>query len=350
MELLSIGDLHTTDHTGSGGLAKYIENPDRFVMGEVQKVLDYGKTKGVNRAVFKGDICDGPRMSYEASLAFMDLIDSNPDFDFYMYLGNHDMYGETPEAGHSLQLLQRVYARSKNVRIFTVPKTIKIDEARVRFCPYPHMDFDRRALNFFHKEVWGSKSDSGRINKDDGLTKSKAVAIGGHLHTAHRIRNTDFVGTLYQTNFGEALPKYFAHIEFDTPDEYEVRLVKANPLYKLHTIVLQDRDDLKLIPTKPTDLVKLVIQDGADVGTADYAHLKNIAVLKNFKSKDDLAAVLTEDIKEGTELIIRTDDFFKSWIESLDEPVEMRQRIKGVRRRILNSFDNPKNKYHRRSV
>jgi hypothetical protein len=347
MELLSVGDLHTTDHTGSGGLAKYIENPDRFVMGEVQKVLDYGKRKGVLQVVFKGDICDGPRMSYEASLAFMDLIDANPDFEFYIYLGNHDMYGETPELGHSLQLLQRVYAKSKRVRIFTRPKTVMIDEVPVRFLPYPHMDFDKRALNFFHKEVYGSKSDSGRINNDKVLSKSRAVAVGGHLHTAHRIRNTDFVGTLYQTNFGEALPKYFAHIEFDSPHEYEIKLVKNNPLYKLHTVVLQDRGDLKYIPTAKTDLVKLVIQDGCDVGTQDYAHLKNIAVLKNFKSKDDLAAVLTEDIKEGTELIIRTDDFFKSWIESLDEPTEMRQRIKGVRRRILNSFDNPKNKYHR---
>lgn len=347
MELLSVGDLHTTDHTGSGGLAKYIENPDLFVMGEVQKVLDYGKAKDVRRVVFKGDLCDGPRMSYEGSLAFMDVIDSNPEFDFYLYLGNHDMYGETPAAGHSLQLLKRVYARSKNVHIYTTPKTVKIDDVRVRFCPYPNMDFDRRALNFFHKEVYGSKSDSGRLNREDSLSRSKAVAIGGHLHTAHRVRNSYFIGTLYQTNFGEQLPKYFAHIEFDTPDEYNVKLVKTDPKYKLHTVVLQSRDDLANIPTKRTDLVKLVIQDGADVSAEDYAHLKNIAVLKNFKSKDDLAAVLTEDIREGTELVIRTDDFFKEWVASLDVEESMRKRVRSIRRRIINSVQDPTQRYRR---
>jgi hypothetical protein len=347
MELLSVGDLHLTDHTGSGGLAKYIENPDQFVMGEVQKVLDYGKDKDVKRVVFKGDICNGPRMSYEGSLAFIDIIDSNPDFEFYLMLGNHDMYGETPATGHSLQLLRRLYARSSNVRIFTTAKTIKIDDVRVRFCPYPDMSFDRRALNFFHKEVYGSKSDSGRLNKEDSLSKSKAVALGGHLHTPHRVRNSFFVGTLYQTNFGEQLPKYFAHVEFDSPDEYEIKMVKVRPKYVLHTIVLQTRDDLANIPTKKTDLVKLVVQDGSDVSAEDYAHLSNIAILKNFKSKDDLAAVLTEDIREGTELVIRTDDFFKTWVEGLDVEEQMRKRVRSIRRRIINSVQDPSQRYRR---
>jgi hypothetical protein len=93
-----------------------------------------------------------------------------------------------------------------------------------------------------------------------------------------------------------------------------------------------------LIPRSRTDLVKLVIQDGADVSAADYSEFQNIVVIKNFKSKEDLKAVLLEDLAEGEELIVKTDDFFAVWLESLDVETRMRGRISDVRQRILNGI------------
>jgi len=346
MDLVTVGDLHLTDSTGSGGLAKYIEDPDLFVIGELGKAADYARRKDVETIALMGDVCDGPRMSYEAMMSLVDFFDAYTDRKFLVFLGNHDMYGEDASAGHSLQLLARIY-RGRHVKFFTKPKTIEIDGTPLRILPYPHTSFDVTALNLFHNEVYGSQGDSGRINKDEQLSKSKAVALGGHLHTAHRVRNTTFMGTLYQSNFGEKLPKYFAHVTFDSPDEHDVRLIKNDPKYKLHTVILQTRDDLANIPTRRTDLVKLVIQDGCDVSAEDYAHRKNIVVLKNFKTKADLAAVLTEDIKEGTQLVIRTDDFFREWIASLDVEEQMRKRVRSIRRRIINSVQDPRQRYKR---
>lgn len=334
MEAVGIGDLHMTTADGSGGLAKYIQNPNEMVVEECATVLQWSRKRGIKNCFFYGDVCDSPRMSYEALIAFTKFLSDNDDFMFYIILGNHDMYGETPETGHSLEVLQLLYSK-KNVRFITKPRTLDIDGAKVRFLPYPHENFDKNALNVFHKEVYGSKGDSGRVMEGDGMSKSKSVVVAGHLHTAHRVRNTYYSGTLYQTNFGESQDKYFHHIDFNGPSEYTVELVKHRPRYVLHNVVLQSRADLDTIPSGETNLVKLVVQDGADVSAADYANRPNIAIVKNFKSKEDLHAVLTEDLTEGKQLVVRTEDFFRAWLDAAEIENSMRKRVRQVRRRVL---------------
>lgn len=338
MQAIGIGDLHLTDIAGTGGLAKYIEQPDLMVCNEVRNVLKYAENQGITEIFQYGDVCQNPRMSYEAMLSLFDLLTENTQFNFHIIVGNHDMYGETPQTGHSLQVLQKMLMGYDHVRIYTKPRTIKYGKGRdvgVRFLPYPSEDFDTSALNIFHKEVYGCSNDAGRVHKDDGLSKSKAVTCAGHIHTAHRVRNTYYSGTLYQTNFGERLPKYFHHIEFNSAKDYEIQLIEHAPKFKLHNVVLQTRDDLALIPKSEFDLVKLVIQDGCDVSGSDYAHLQNVVEHKNFKTKDELKAVLLEDLTEGKELKIKTEEFFQSWVESLDVEPAMRERVVSVRERVL---------------
>jgi hypothetical protein len=339
-QFIGLGDLHLTDVAGSGGLAKYVEEPDLLVCNEVRKVLKYGERHGITDVFFYGDICQSPRMSYEAMLSLFDLLTGNPEFNFRIITGNHDMYGLTPDAGHSLQVLQRMLRGHPNVKIHTKPRTVQFGKANVRFLPYPSEDFDESALNIYHKEVYGCANDAGRVHKEEGLPRTKCVVAAGHIHTAHRIRNTYYSGTLYQTNFGERLPKYFHHIEFNNPRDYEIQLVEHDPYYKLHNIVLQTRDDLALIPQSRFDLVKLVIQDGCDVSAEDYAHMENVVEHKNFKTKDDLKAVLLEDLTEGKELKIRTEDFFQSWVGALDVEAAMRDRIRAKREQVLAKVKN----------
>jgi metallophosphoesterase superfamily enzyme len=339
MEALGVGDLHLTDSTGHGGLAKYLDDSDQMVINEFQKVIDYGRKRGINRIFQYGDVCENPRMSYQAMSLLSSFLMANEDFEFHFILGNHDLYGETPATGHSLEILKLLYSRH-NVRFYTKPRTEQIDGIKIRFLPYPHESFDKQALNIFHKEVRGSKNDAGRKMDAEDLSASKAIICAGHLHTAHRVRNTYYSGTLYQTNFGQSLPKYFHHIEFNSVEDHEVRLVKHDPEYKLHNVVLQSRDDLRLIPDSKKDLVKLVVQDGCDVSPGDYAKFTNIVEQKNFKTKEDLAEVLTEDLAEGQEVKFKVQDFFDAWIEALDVQESMRSIIKSVRKRVLNSVGN----------
>lgn len=336
MEALGVGDLHMTDARGGGALSKYIPDPDNMVVAEFEKVVAYARANGINRIFQYGDVCDGTRMSYEAMIALSNFLGRHEDMNFDFMLGNHDMYGETIKTGHSLEVLKSLYSKP-NVRFHLKPKTMDIDGTKVRFLPYPSEDFDVKALNVFHKEVRGALNDHGRPFDSDTLSMSKAVTVAGHIHTAHRVRNTYYSGTLYQQNFGESLPKYFHHIQFKSAKDYSIELIDHDPTYKLHNIVLQTRDDLALIPKGDKNLVKLVIQDGCDVTASDYADYPNIAVVKNFKSKQDLQAVLTEDLADAKELVIRTEDFFRAWVESLDVDAAMRKRIRVVRRRVLNS-------------
>lgn len=335
-EFLGVGDLHLSDASGTGGLSKYVAESDSVIFSEFDQVLEYGRKKGINKCIQYGDVCDNPRMSYPALLALTEFLNRNDDFTFYFLLGNHDMFGETTATGHSLEVLKLLYHKP-NVRFVTGKHNVLIDGMKLRLLSYPHRDFDAEALNVFHGEVHGSKNDAGRSFENDELTKSKAVILAGHLHTAHRIRNTYYAGTLYQTNFGESLPKYFHHIEFNSASDYEVRLVKHDPVYKLHNVVLQSREDLAEIPEGKFNLVKLVIQDGCDVSASDYAKFTNIVEHKNFKTKEDLAAVLTEDLSEGHAVTFKVSEFFSAWIESYDVPEPMRDRIKQTRRRVLNT-------------
>ncbi|QBQ74571.1 recombination endonuclease [Burkholderia phage BcepSauron] len=334
-EFVGVGDLHLSDQTGDGGLSKYVENSDRVILNEVRRgPIKYAQENGIDKLFLYGDVCNGTRMSYQAMRELVALLNEYPDIEFHVILGNHDMFSELAENGHSLELL--ILFGLPNFRLYTEPTQVKIDRALVNFLPYPSTAFQPGHLNVFHNEVYGSKTDSGRVHKKEGSPKSKLIAVGGHLHTAHSVRNTHYSGTLYQTNFGESLPKYFHHINYRNDTDNEIELIEHDPRFKLHTVVISCRDDLATIPRGKRDLVKLVIQDGADVSAADYAGRQNIVIVKNFRSKEDLRAVLTEDLNNAEELVIQVDDFFDVWLEALDVEQSMREQIAMTRKRILN--------------
>lgn len=325
------GDLHLTDDDGKGGLAKYIDNPDEYVMSEVQRVLNWAHKKRISTCFFYGDLGENPRLSYPAQIAFAKTIKENSDIDFIAYLGNHDKLGRDSSQGHSLELVQLM--NLPNLRIITEDTYLKMTKkVKVKICPWPSTDFDAKVLNFAHIEVQGSKSDTGYEMEGDHLVKSKAVTCVGHLHTPHQVRNTYYSGTLYQTNFGESLPKGFHYIEWTSIDDYEIHQIPFKPRYKLHNCVVETQADVDALSKDPTDLIKLVVKDGADVVIPDRS---NIVITKVFKTRNDLVQILTEDLMDGKELVVKTADFFKEWIEAQAIPEALKQRTRKVRNRVL---------------
>jgi len=336
MEALAIGDLHTTDAAGKGGISKYVTNYDEVVFEEADQVVEWGRQRGIKNIFLLGDVCDSPRMSYGAMLQLVAFLGRHDDMMFFIILGNHDLFSDDPKTGHSLEIVAAMYGRP-NVKFVTKPKTIDVDGVPVRFLPYPHESFDVKALNVFHKEVYGSKGDSGRPMKDEKLSKSKAVVVAGHLHTAHKIRNTYYPGTLSQKNFGEKVEKFFAHIDFKSVDDHQIEFIPFEPKYKLHTVVINDRQDLKQIPKGQFNLVKLVIADGADVSGSDWSGVSNIVEIKNFRSKEELKAVLTEDLSDGRALTVDVEEFFSVWLDQAGLDDELRTSVQRVRSRVLTS-------------
>jgi len=340
MDFVGIGDLHLTDNNGIGGLASYLLDSDRYVISEVKRVLNWASDRGIRNVFLYGDICDSHRLSYRAMSYLISLFRNNPDFQFFVIPGNHDMEGETKirkkvideqaKAQHSLELLMKV--KFPNVRFLTEPEVVKIDKVPVKFCPWPCVDFHPKALNVAHIEVKGSKSDSGRVMDGDGLSKSSSVVCMGHLHTAHRVRNTYFSGTLYQTNFGESLPKYFHHGTFNTPQDYEINQIPFDPKYKLFNCVIESQGDVDALSRDPCHLLKVIVADGADVVIPD---LPNIVVTKAYKTKSELTSILTEDLVQGQELIIKSDDFFKQWLSQREADPDVKTAAFRLRKQIL---------------
>lgn len=330
IELVGIGDLHLTDEKGQGGLAKYIEDPNGYVMSEAQRVVNWAQKKGINLVILYGDICENARMSYEANLALVKFFRRNKDMDFIVYRGNHDSVAHGADEGHSLEILMS--HRLKNVRVFVEDTYVDVGKQRIKICPWPSTAFDPKVLNFGHIEVYGSKLDSGRKMESDELPKSKAVIGMGHLHTNHRVRNTYYSGTLYQTNFGESLPKFFHHVKFSSPDDFEFESVPFDPKYKLFNCVIETAEDVAALPTDPHHLVKLVVKDGADV---EVPARPNIVINKTFKTKSDLAQILTEDLMHGKELILNSAEFFHDWIAQQSVPQRLKKRTTALRERLL---------------
>ena len=329
-EIIGIGDLHLTDDKGHGGLAKYIEDHDGYVMSEVDRICKYARKHHVNTVAFYGDICENHRMSYEAMIAFTKCMRRNKDLRFIAYVGNHDKLAKSSSEGHSLEVLALM--RLKNLEIYVEDTYIEIDGTKVKICPWPSTAFDTRVLNFAHIEVYGSQLDSGRKMESEDLPKSKAVTCMGHLHKNHRVRNTYYGGTIYQTNFGEPQPKFFHHIKWTSVDDHEITSVPFDSKYKLFNCVVETAEDVKALPTDPNHLVKLVVKDGADV---EIPNRPNIVINKSFKTKADLAQILTEDLMNGQELILNSAEFFADWIAQQSVPQRLKKHTARVRERVL---------------
>jgi len=330
MKMVFVGDLHLTDDSGRGGLANYIPDADEYVMSEVERVVDWAVKKGCEVVVFEGDISENPRMSYAAHLAFTKTIRKYPKMLFITILGNHDKLGRDSSEGHSMQLIADY--QIKNLRVITEDKVGTFGKIKVKFCPWPSTKFDSTMLNVGHTEVKGSKSDSGRVFDDEELANVTATVLMGHLHTPHSVRKVHYTGTLYQTNFGEPKGKGFHFVEWHSNDDFEITHVPFKPKYTLHNCVVETQDDIKALPRDATDLIKLVVKDGADVVVPDWP---NIVITKVFKTKTELVDILTEDLLNGQELEIKTSDFFREWLASQAVPQSLKKRASRLRKRIL---------------
>lgn len=312
MNAIGIGDLHLTASNGQGGLASYIKDSDAFVARQVSKVLNYAKLKGIRQIFLYGDICEGTRMSYDATLTMIKILQQQ-EFEFHILLGNHDLFSEDPELGHSLEIIREF--NFPNVHIYEKPTVKKIEGRKVKFLPWPSVDFSNDCLNVGHQDVAGAKHDSGRpISKG---SESDATVVMGHIHTRQKIRNTYYSGTLYQTNFGESKKKFFHHIEYD--GGWVITDIPFEPEYRLHAVEVKTKKDLLKAPKSPKDLIKLLLLDGCQVTAADYAGY-NVVLVKAINSEQELALAKVEDLKEGSQIEISSDEFFAEWLTS--KPLE----------------------------
>lgn len=312
MDVLAVGDLHF-----DGPLATLMENHHLAIGKELDKIAELARRLGVRRIIQLGDVGHKPRLTYESQMEYLRWIRANQDIRIYQILGNHDLFTEDPEDGHSMQLVEA--AATSNYRLIKKPRKANIDGVPVNFMPWPSEDFDPRAFNIAHVEADGTVGDNGRklvSTKNKPLAKTKARGIVGHLHTRQKVRNLYFPGTPYQTCFGEREEKFVARISGRSLKDLEVEFIPQRPGFALRTINLEAREDLKKIPTDSNILVRVVVRDGANIRPSEITNLPNVVKVRPYKSNEELDTILVEELQDGKALKIQTDEFVQAYLDT----------------------------------
>jgi len=325
IEIVGIGDLHFDK------LEKLLpEVGNRFVAKELQKPLDYALKNGIPYVFLYGDIAETARMSYESQILFYSVL-FNPeykDLKQWIILGNHDL---DEKGRHSLEVLKGIlkWNKTKNIQVIVSTEDTEIEGVPVRFLPFPDNKTSSKRLNVGHFESKGAKRDNGRVIKEG--VETDHICVVGHLHTCHRVNKTYYSGTLYQTNFGESLPKSFHHIKINEDLKYKVINVPNDPEFKLFNQKIWSRKDLKSISKKSTHLYKLFIQEGVRLDPDDLAGYDNVVRIKRFSDEKDLKLLITEEWQVSS---YEEGEGFKPK-EDLDEYLVHRKVKSSLRNRAL---------------
>lgn len=297
-ECVHVGDLHM-DKLGR------LLGDRQFALqvAELEKPMEYALAKGIRNVNLLGDVSENPFLTAPAFCALLRYLKKyDGKLNISVILGNHDF---AENGVHSLLpfIEMQELKMFKSVRFFTAPKVIKFGDVKVNYSPYPFTDGIKNAVNLGHFEVSGSTRDNGRIIKE-------AHDVGdidwdmGHLHTPHDVGNVHYVGTLYQTNFGESLPKSFTHAKYRMSggklQKKRVR-VPNDPVFKLFNLKVESKADLKEIQKKDTYLYKLFVQSKYDISLKDLEKYPNIVDVKGFTTKEELTALMDEEFIEMRE-------------------------------------------------
>lgn len=298
--ITGIGDLHL-----DGNLADHIPNFNDMVGNEVRSVLKKARRAGSQLVVFYGDIAHRPVLSDDARRVLLELFREHDDMRFILYRGNHDTFGPQSTEACSLDPLYEMERLGylPNVRIVRHHPTnfFTNSDTPIRVLPWPYTNTEANMLNFLHVEAVGATWETGRP-VEEGL-KTKHLCCIGHIHTAQKVRNSHYSGTLYQTNFGEAQDKFYHDILWTgDPATTKVKLIQHSPLYVLENAVVSSMESYREVRQRiqeapPTKLWKVFIHKSKVVlPQGAFDDLPTVIKHTPYASKQDLVLKINEEI------------------------------------------------------
>lgn len=300
--IVGIGDLHC-----DGKLVQYVPTLNRVIGAEVDTVLRKARKRGVTTAALYGDLCERSRLTDEAYEVLFQLFLGNPDFEFIVLRGNHDV-GDSLDAKRcsltALAALAKLGALP-NVRFVLEAPQVLFDDTDypINVLPWPFTDTRADMLNMLHAAPIGGSWETGRAI-DHGF-RTKHLCVTGHIHKAQKIRNTYVSGTLYQTSFGDESEKGYHVIDMTgDPKTTTVNQVAHSPALRLHNVVLSSLDDYRALQAAaardPSDVItlrKVFIQARSLTLPPDaFADLPSVVKIQGFQNKADLQTLLQEDL------------------------------------------------------
>ncbi len=280
---------------------------------EIDKVYSHAIANGFEHIMVPGDISDVPRLSEEAMQRLIQLLlVYDNELNTYYIRGNHDRESRFKTSLDVLQVLVDGGA-FKRFKLFSTAETVKIDGVNCSFVPWPETEAPkakdgRGRLTFCHIEMAGAIGDNGRplkIKEDDVpklITRTKDdYLISGHIHLHQELKSKRmvYVGTLYQKNFGESLPKGFLEIKAgykkgENKLQCRHTFVNSRPNFVLEPFVVKEQSDWDRLKKDPNIRYKVFVDRNSGVVvprrlTVDYPNVVTITgVNTKVKSVDEV--------------------------------------------------------------
>lgn len=248
---------------------------------EIDKIYAHAVENGFKHVFVPGDISDVSRMDEEN---FMMLVRHLMKWDsliqtVYMR-GNHDVEHKFKTSLDVLEVLCEVGV-FKNFKLMTRAETLKIDGVNVSFLPWPANEAPkakdgRGRLIFAHIETAGAIGDNGRPlkhgNDDQVVRTENDFIVSGHIHQYQELKKKRivYVGTPYQKNFGESLPKGFIEIKAgykkgDDKLQFKHTFVNNRPNFVLENFVVKEQGDWDKLKADPNIRYKVYVDRNAGV-------------------------------------------------------------------------------------
>lgn len=289
-----------------GGMKKALTNPLAQQIKEIDKVYQYALKNGIQNVFVPGDIAHSPYLTEDELIALITLLlKYDKSISTYYIAGNHDIASIKKS---SLDVLTTIADAGffKNFKIYNKTTVEKIDGIEVVFLPFPNLEIPktkRPPLVFCHIETAGCIGDNGRPLKsghDEQLVRQKGdYLISGHIHK-HQYMSSKrilYVGSLYQTNFGESLPKGWLDIKVEYKEGRRLRVdfdqIDSRPNFILETKVIQSSEDWESISEETGVRYKVLVEEGIVVPKDISQQLKNIISITGLKkSKVEMESVI----------------------------------------------------------
>ena len=282
-----------------GGMTKIFANPTEKQMVEIHKPYQYAIEHSIEHLFMPGDVADTASLSEHDLLALVKLLLTYDEHvTTYLILGNHDIESIKKTSMDILKVMSES-GMFKRFKIFFKPELKRIEGINVCFMPFPHtkvLEATKPPLVFAHIETVGALGDNGRPLKasthegNEFERQPGDFIFSGHLHQQQYLKNKriSYGGSLYQKNFGEAMPKGF--LDF-TAKYVQGKLVvtqeviNSHPNFTLETVLIQASKDWDALSKDPNIRYKILIGEGVVVPRDITTNFPNIVYLNGASSR-----------------------------------------------------------------
>lgn len=314
LDCIVIGDLHLDG-------MRFLPNGNELIINEVRKAEAYAIRNEISTVIYVGDISDKPTLSYDAHERLLDLWGNNQDLlTRHIIIGNHDF---SQSGKHSLTILKKAFENT-SVHIHDAEETVEIGGVPVNFLPYPYPKQEtsldlHNALNISHFEVNEAKRDNGSVSNSKTVIPENTRWVMGHLHTPQDVGKVHYVGTLFQRNFGESLPKSFSRVKARIKDgklQVKYTRIPNKPAFELRNCLIEKQSDLDLIPNDPSIFCKLLVSAKVHIPADFLAGRPNCIKLQLFNTKSERAALINDTVIQ--EVSVAETDVFSALPDYLE--------------------------------